>query len=152
MSNTFEDVVEVELSCWCHGLASIEGEVDRQALNEVVKDFSAVLSEAVENEYVFDLNLIVKRLLDAAGCQNLEREITHYILSLLPLPKSLTPAQEVVLKEVVTTSDRYFPGALARLEKKWSATARNSTSLGAKKTKSSITSFDSLSLPSKSPF
>jgi len=120
-SNSFGELFELELKCWCHGLAQVEGTVEVNVLRKVIQEFAPVLKEAIENHYLFDLINITKRLIQASRCRVSEKEIAFYILSQLPLPSELHQSQVKVLKQAVGKLEQTYMGAHARLERKWSA-------------------------------
>jgi len=144
----FAEIFEVELQCWCYGLTNIEDRVERRALNEVVKDFAPVFKEAIENLYAFDPIETTRRLLTAARCPELEKEMTFYLLSLLPFPTELNGEQAKILNEIVLKVERLFGGAIQRLQRKWNSSSPARVSAPRKARAHSETSFENLSFPS----
>lgn len=121
MANKFEEIFEIELKCWCHGLERVREKVDIGVLHKVIKEFAPVLTESIENLYVCDLVETARRFVTAAKCRNNEREIVFYILSYLPVPADLNAEQIKILEQIVQKVENVYPGAFKRLEKKWTA-------------------------------
>ena len=141
MSNSFEEVFEIELKCWCYGLERVDEAVDASVLHKVIKEFSPVLKEAVQREYEFSIVDVAMRFVTAAKCKNLLREIVYYIASHLPAPFELSETEKQTLQRIIITAERKYQGINKRYETKWSTQPVAKQSL----------SLDGLNFPPKPP-
>ena len=146
MSNSYGEIFELELDCWCAGLERVQEPIDRSVLHQVIKEFSPVLREAIEHSYVCDIVATANQLVTSAKLKSIEKEIAFYILAQLPSPAELTHTQSVILEQIVDTVEQKYGGARKRLEKKWSG-AQVPGWQGAAQSSSQI---DGLAFPPKS--
>ena len=145
MPNSYGEIFEVELRCWCIGLSRATEHVDRSVLHQVIKEFAPVLREAIENLYACDLIETANRLITSSRCHVSEKEIVFYILSLLPTPLEVSKGQAEVIHRMVDQAEKAYGGAFKRLERKWKTP--ESDSWRSPLTESST--LDKLSLPAK---
>lgn len=146
--NSFSQIYNVELECWCYGISNTTEKVDHRVLHQVIKSFAPVIREAIENLYVIDVVDTAKRLVESGKCKPSEqKEIAFYILSILPTPCELTKEQNDVLIHIVNQVEDVYVGAFQRLEKKWKAT--NNTDFSEIHLEPSSYSFQQLNLPIK---
>lgn len=154
MGNSFAEIFEVELKCWCYGITRVAEEssskagpksVDRKVLHKVIQDFAAVLREAIDNLYAFDIIETARLFIEASKLNAPEREIAFYILAQLPVPSELSKEQVIVLHHIIQQLDEVYPGAFLRLEKKWKA----AETIEVKRNAVYSISLERLSLPSR---
>lgn len=124
--NSFSQIFEIELKCWCYGISHTTEKIDHRVLHQVIKSFAPVLREAVEHHYSFDILDTAKQLSKSGKCKSLEeKEVTFHLLSNLPTPADLSKEQIEVLMEIVQKVEDVYGGAFSRLEKKWKAVNRS---------------------------
>ncbi len=129
MDNSFGEIFNVELECWCYGISHATEKVDHRVLHQVIKSFAPVIREAIENLYAFDILDTAKRLVRSGKCKPTEeKEIVFYLLSTLPTPRELTKEQNDVLIQIVNQVEDVYGGAFSRLEKKWKGTSHTNFS------------------------
>lgn len=124
MNKSFEEIFEIELKCWCFGISNSNEKLDQKLLHRILKEFSNIFRESIENLYEFDLIQTSKRLIVAGNCDIPEREVVFHILSYLPTPCELTKEQNEVLNNIVTKVENIYGGAFERLAKKWNSSKR----------------------------
>jgi len=137
MSKNFKEIFEIELKCWCYGLEKVDEKVDASVLHKVIKEFSPVFKEALQNGYEFDIVDVATRFVIAAKCKHLLKEIVYYVSSQLPAPFELKEEEKLILKNVINIAEKRYAGLNSRYDKKWSNLNNSSSSL------------DSLSFPPK---
>jgi len=154
VGNSFAEIFDVELKCWCYGITRVAeesstrvgpGSVDRSVLHKVIHDFATVLREAIDNLYAFDILETARRFIEASRLNAPEREIAFYILAQLPVPSELSKEQAIVLHHIVQQLEEVYPGAFLRLEKKWKA----AETITMKRNAVDSISLERLSLPSR---
>ena len=144
MSKSFEEVFEIELKCWCYGLERVDEVVDASVLHKVIKEFSPVLKEAIQNKYEFSIVDVATRFVTAAKCKQLLREIVYYLSSHLPAPFELKEEEKEILNKIISTAELKYQGINKRYSQKWSdvGTPINNQSLD-------TLSLDTLNFPPK---
>ena len=120
----FKEIFDIEVHCWCLGLSKSPEKLDCAVLHRVIKEFTPIVREAIQNLYVFDLVDTARKFILASKCKASEREIAFHILSLIPEPSSLNKDQQNVLHQIVENLEKKHPGAFERLEKKWKTSSR----------------------------
>jgi hypothetical protein len=124
VNKSFEEIFEIELKCWCFGISQTSEKVDHKVLHRIIKEFSSVFRESIEQLYAFDIIETAQRLIEASRSSVSEREIAFYILSYLPTPSELTKEQSQVLELIIQKLEDTHGGAFERVEKKWEASKR----------------------------
>jgi len=138
----YKEIFDIEMHCWCLGLSKTKEKLDCNVLHRVIKEFSPIIKEAIENLYVFDIVDTAKKFITASRCKASEQEISFHILSLLPNPQTISEEQQEIFFEIVNNLEKKYPGALGRIEKKWHLLPK----IESHKLENDF-SFDSLSLP-----
>ncbi|HMO18316.1 MAG TPA: hypothetical protein PKA63_06345 [Oligoflexia bacterium] len=145
MNNSFEEIFNIELTCWCFGISHTSETVDHKVLHRIIKEFSSVFRESIENLYQFDILKTSRTLIEAGKCNATEQEIAFYILSYLPTPCELTKEQNEILQKIVQQVEDAHGGAFDRVMKKWEASRQKFESHNPDKFLSQL---DKLSIPS----
>ncbi len=148
MENSFEEIFNVELDCWCYGISHTNEKVDQRVIHQVIKSFSPVIHEAIEHLYVIDIAATAKKILKSSKCKTIqEKEIAFSILSQLPMPAELSREQYDVLITIVNQVEDIYAGAFSRLQKKWKSSPGIDLSL--ENIKSPNSNLENLCFPSK---
>jgi hypothetical protein len=121
VKRSFEEIFEIELTCWCYGISNAEEKADKKVLYRVIREFSGVFKEAVINLYTFDIVDTARKLINAGKCNVSEQEIAFYILSCLPNPYELTESQKEIHTEIIQKVEDTYGGAISRTSKMWSS-------------------------------
>ncbi len=128
MPTDYKEIFEIEIHCWCLGLAKTKSVIDQNVLHRILKEFAPIMREAIEHLYVFDIQETARSFIKASKVRISEREIAFHILSLLPDPTSLALLQYEVLVKIVNNLEEKFDGARERFDRKWNAHDRKSKS------------------------
>ena len=121
-------------------------------LHKVIKEFSPVLKEAVQNKYEFSIVDVATRFVTAAKCRQLLKEIIYYTASHLPAPFELKEDENQVLKKILSRAELKYQGINKRYAQKWAGVSSPGVSkqlnnhLGNQVGSQGGTSLDSLSL------
>ena len=142
MAESYKEIFEIEMHCWCLGLYRNKDTLDVKVLNRVIKEFAPIIKEAIENLYPFDILDITNRFLAASKCKASQQEVAFYILSMLPNPSQFSNDQRNVLIKIVENLEKKYSGAFERLEKKWKISLS-----GFYQGQGGVSLFDSLSVP-----
>lgn len=115
----FDEVFQVELDGWCHGITYYPGEIHSGIVHRIIQELAPSFKSAIEHGYVFDILDLALKFSRAAKYLVDEREICFSILAHLPSPMVLGEDSQFTLAQIVDQAEQAYGSALEKLEAKW---------------------------------
>ncbi len=123
VSGRYQEVFDIELEGWCHGIAKYPGEISSVLVFSVVKELAPSFVSALVAGVVFDVMELATKLSRAAKYLVDEQDITFRILAQFPHPGTLSEGAQYTMAQVLERVEGSYPGTMGQLEAKWAATA-----------------------------
>jgi len=109
---------EYELNSWCYGLENL-GEVPlQQVVFRVVREFRSIFSEAIATGYVFDIDVVAKRIFKSSQEVVPLKELAMALVAVLPEPEKLPVEQQRVYSLVLAQVELSHSGAVDRVKQR----------------------------------
>lgn len=120
----FEELFDVELDGWCHGLRHFPGEISADLVHLLLKEMRPCFEDAVKHQYNFDILEVSRRISKASKYLVDEREIAFGILLHLPNPLRRSEGEQYTVGGIVKRVEDAYGGALAPITKHWKSEIR----------------------------
>jgi len=115
----FDEVFEIEMDGWSHGISNYPGEIFPGLVHSIVKELRPSFKAAFEYNYVFNIHKIATKFAKATKFRVPEKEIAFSILAQFPNPAGLTEDEQFVMAQIIDQVEQEYGGALDRLKSKW---------------------------------
>ena len=115
----YEQVFQIEIDGWCHGLAGYMGKVTAPMVHRVIRELAISFEAAIKHFIVFDAIKVSEKISTAAQGVVSEKEVAFAILMLLPRPAVLDDEAQCVLALVIDQIERKYGGAIDRFENRF---------------------------------
>ncbi|RMD87897.1 MAG: hypothetical protein D6808_00660 [Candidatus Dadabacteria bacterium] len=108
------------MDAWIAGIESYPGEIYPELVYAVIREMRIDFYCAVSCNIAFDVLELADRIGLASKYLVPEKELVFNILAQLPAPQELkTEDQFYTIAQIVDKVEAVYPGALARLERRW---------------------------------
>ena len=117
---SLQEIFWIVIDGWAYGIKQYPGEIYPELVYGVVKEIGNDIKLAIKYNVVVDVLLIAEKFNASAKYLVPEKELAFNILAQFPSPAELkTEDQLYTLAQSIDGVEKMFPGAIARLEKKW---------------------------------
>jgi len=115
----YQDVFNIEVNGWCHGIAQYPGEISQALVFSAVQALGASFRKAILEKVAIDIVDIASRLSKSSKYLVSEQDIILRILANFPHPSSVDEESRQIMLKILEQVDRKFKGIKSLLELKW---------------------------------
>ena len=116
----FDEIFDIEMEGWCHGITCYPGEIFPGLVHAVIKELKPSFQRALQYNYVFNVHKLAAKFSKAAKYLVPEKEVAFSIIAQMPNPVDLTEEEQFVMAQIIDQVEQQYGGALDRLRRKWS--------------------------------
>lgn len=122
-----ENIFELDIDSWCHGLMRFGGELSAKLLHALIREMSGSFLYAVKNNYAFSVVKVAKRIHKISkGIVN-EKELALHIIACLPNPSSLESQELSVVEDIIRQTENIYPDVALKFQSRLQKAKANQT-------------------------